>query len=413
MKVSRNTLSGSPFIRSIILIKLGFWFDAPADYSGGLNYIGNLLHALSVVARNEVQVYLFFGTDVPEAVTHRFEQSTTVVRTRILERKTLPWLVHKLLYKLFGSMVRVNVLLKRHDIDLVSHLWIPYPGSRKVKVIAWIPDFQYMHLPAMFPGLDVKKENRFNHRIAKHADAVVVSSEHARGDLLRLVPQDQLPQVEVLRFVSQAFIASNRSLPDLLSLQTKYGFSGKFFLLPNQFWAHKNHEVVLRALKEARGEGLSMKVLMTGNTKDFRLSGTPYVDGLREFIRTEDIEGEAIILGLIDYQDLLALMRHCVGFINPSRFEGWSSSVEEARSIGKPILMSRIPVHLEQAPDHGAYFDCDDASALKTLMKSLWEAHELVDQVCQFEKAQSELNRRTEEFGHTYLRLIKRVVAQA
>jgi glycosyltransferase involved in cell wall biosynthesis len=394
------------------VMRIAFWFDAPVAYSGGLNYIGNLLHALSAVDRSGLQPYVFFATDVPQAVIERFESHATVVRTPILERKTLPWLVHKLLYKIFGSMAMVNALLKRHGIELLSHAWTPYLGKRPIKVISWIPDFQYLHLPAMFPNLDADKESRINRRIATHADAVVVSSEHALGDLLSLVPREQLPTLEVLRFVSQPFTARHRPLPELAQLEDKYKFTGKFFLLPNQFWAHKNHDVVLRALAQAKQEGLSMLVLMTGNTKDYRLSGTPYVDGLNAFVREHGIENEARILGMIDYEDLLALMRHCVGVINPSRFEGWSSSVEEAKSIGKPVLMSRIPVHVEQAPEHGAYFDCDDAAELKTLMHELWNAHESVDQQARAEAARADLARRTQEFGRRYVNLIQRVAAQ-
>jgi glycosyltransferase involved in cell wall biosynthesis len=395
------------------MIRIAFWFDAPIAYSGGLNYIGNLLHALSAVNRDDVEPYVFFATDVPEAVIKRFEKYATVVRTPILQRKTFPWLVHKLLYKIAGSMAMVNALLKRHRIDLLSHAWTPYLGKRPIKVISWIPDFQYLHLPAMFPDLDADKESRINRQIAQHADAVVVSSEHALGDLLSLLPREQLPPVEVLRFVSQPFTAPDRPQPDLRQLEAKYKFAGNFFLLPNQFWAHKNHEVVLRALAEAKREGLSMTVLMTGNTKDYRLSGTPYIDGLQAFAREHGIEAEARILGMIDYDDLLALMRHCVGFINPSRFEGWSSSVEEAKSCGKPIIMSRIPVHVEQAPAHGVYFDCEDATALKEEMRKLWVAHASVDQAARAEAARVALQQRTDAFGQSYLRLIKRVASAA
>jgi len=395
------------------MMRVAFWFDAPVAYTGGLNYIANLLHALSVVNRDDVQPYVFFSTDVPDEVIRRFERHATIVRTPILQRKTLPWLVHKLTYKLFGSMAWVNALLKRHRIDVLSHAWTPYLGRRLLKVISWIPDFQYLHLPDMFPGLDADKETRINRQIATHADAVVVSSEHALADLLSLLPRESLPPVEVLRFVSQPFTSPSQELPSLEQVQAKYGFSGKFFVLPNQFWAHKNHDVVLRALAKAKQAGLSMTVLMTGNTKDYRLAGSPYIDGLRSTIKELDIEAEARILGLIDYNDLLALMRHCVGFINPSRFEGWSSSVEEAKSVGKPILMSRIPVHVEQAPPHGAYFDCDDADTLAQQMRTLWEQHDGVDQAERAQAARDDLRRRTEAFGRQYMSLIKRLAETA
>lgn len=394
------------------MIRVAFWFDAPVAYSGGLNYIANLLHALSVVNSGDVQPCVFFATDVPDDVIQRFKRHATVVRTPILQRKTLPWLVHKLTYKIFGSMVWVNALLKRHQIDVLSHAWTPYLGHRPLKVISWIPDFQYLHLPVMFPGLDTEKENQINCQIAMHADAVVVSSEHALSDLISLLPRETLPPVEVLRFVSQPFIAPDKGLPSLEQLEVKYGFTGKFFLLPNQFWAHKNHEVVICALAQAKRAGISMTVLMTGNTKDYRLAGSPYIDGLRSSINDLGLKQEVRILGMIDYNDLLALMRHCVGFINPSRFEGWSSSVEESKSIGKPILMSRIPVHIEQAPTLGAYFECDDADTLQELMWTLWQQHECVDQPLREQEALDDLNRRTDAFGKQYLSLIKRVAAE-
>ena len=38
-----------------------------------------------------------------------------------------------------------------------------------------------------------------------------------------------------------------------------------------------------------------------------------------------------------------------VALLNPSHFEGWSTTVEEARALGVPMLLSDLDVHLEQA----------------------------------------------------------------
>ncbi len=35
--------------------------------------------------------------------------------------------------------------------------------------------------------------------------------------------------------------------------------------------------------------------------------------------------------------------------INPSQFEGWSTTVEEAKSLGVKMLLSDLEVHKEQA----------------------------------------------------------------
>ena len=79
-----------------------------------------------------------------------------------------------------------------------------------------------------------------------------------------------------------------------------------------------------------------------------------------EFMRRATEMGcaeEFKVLGLVSYADLIGLMRYSTALINPSLFEGWSTTVEEAKSLGKTIILSDIPVHREQAPDNGRFFD--------------------------------------------------------
>jgi glycosyltransferase involved in cell wall biosynthesis len=393
------------------MINVGFWFDAPLEYTGGLNYLKNLLHALSKVNDGSVKSYIFFGTDAPPSVTRPFEPYATVVRTPILERKTFPWFVHKVLYKVFGSMTAVNRLLKRNGIDVVSHAWYIYKGKPPVKVIAWIPDFQYLHLPELFPNLNPNDETKVNQAIIAQADAVVLSSAHAYADFLRVAHPEHQGRGQILRFVCQpARTRAAESAPELPQLESKYGFSGPFFLLPNQFWSHKNHLLVLQAVAALKERGVYVQVLCTGNTKDYRLEGTPYVDSLRRFIAAHGLDKHVRILGMIDYGDLLTLMRHAVGVINPSRFEGWSSSVEEARSMGKTILLSRIPVHVEQAPPDAHYFDVDDVEALATALERVATTHDRSRHAKAEEAALAQLGERTEAFGKQYFQLLKQVL---
>ena len=64
---------------------------------------------------------------------------------------------------------------------------------------------------------------------------------------------------------------------------------------------------------------------------------------------TYHLEKNFIFLGVIPYKDVLGLMRAAVAVINPSVMEGWSTTVEEAKSLGLPLILSDIPVHREQA----------------------------------------------------------------
>ncbi len=72
-------------------------------------------------------------------------------------------------------------------------------------------------------------------------------------------------------------------------------------------------------------------------------------------------------VGLIPYSDVLSLNAAACAVLNPSLFEGWSSSVEEAKSLSSNLIISDIPVHREQAPG-ASFFAPDNAPALASLL---------------------------------------------
>jgi glycosyltransferase involved in cell wall biosynthesis len=54
--------------------------------------------------------------------------------------------------------------------------------------------------------------------------------------------------------------------------------------------------------------------------------------------------------------------------LNPSLFEGWSTTVEEARSLGVPLILSDLAVHREQAGTEAVYFDRYSGAALAAVL---------------------------------------------
>jgi glycosyltransferase involved in cell wall biosynthesis len=60
-------------------------------------------------------------------------------------------------------------------------------------------------------------------------------------------------------------------------------------------------------------------------------------------------------------------MRASIAVINPSLIEGWSTTVEEAKSLGVPLILSDIPVHREQTQE-AMFFDPRSARSLAETM---------------------------------------------
>ena len=65
---------------------------------------------------------------------------------------------------------------------------------------------------------------------------------------------------------------------------------------------------------------------------------------------------------------MISLMFYSLAVINPSKSEGLSNSVEQAKSIGKAVILSNIPVHREQIEKNFFYFNSNDFKKLALLI---------------------------------------------
>jgi glycosyltransferase involved in cell wall biosynthesis len=156
--------------------------------------------------------------------------------------------------------------------------------------------------------------------------------------------------------------AQSRAIAD------QYHLPDTFFFLPNQFWVHKNHECVVDALRLLSAEGNRIVVAASGLQADLRRPD--HFPRLQARIRDAGLERSFLLLGLIPHDHVLALMRSCAALINPSAFEGWSTTVEEAKAMGTPMILSSLNVHKEQAEDQALYFDKDSPEQLAGILET-------------------------------------------
>jgi glycosyltransferase involved in cell wall biosynthesis len=228
----------------------------------------------------------------------------------------------------------------------------------------WIPDWQCRHMPDFFSPRE--RARRFiQYRIlATHAPVCALSSAMAAQDTAELFPDSDVPR-RVLPF--PALVPAEvhaRTADRLRETRQRLGVPERYMIICNQFWRHKNHQLALEALKHVAHADVHL--VMSGLVRDERWPD--YESTLKGLLNEPEIARRTTLLGSIARDDQLDLMLGALGVLQPSRFEGWSTVVEEARLLGLPILMSEFPVHREQNPPGGVFFDPDDAIALAALM---------------------------------------------
>ena len=348
------------------MIKVGFTIiGGKTGWMGGINYLKNLLFAISQSGDNQIQPVLFVGKKVDQKLLDEFKGLAIIKQESVFDRFSFQWFVDFILRDVFAGNPIINHIIKENDINVLSHSFI-YGTDLKCVSVNWIPDFQHIHLSYMFSKLNLLVRDYRLARMSKYSDAIILSSYDAYNDYLKFAPK-YVEKASVIHFVSQTTVFE---IKPISYLESKYNFNGNFFFLPNQFWAHKNHKVAFEAIQLLKKECPDILLLCSGLLMDNRKN--IHIDSLKNFVQNNGLEKNIIFLGLIPYDDVKLLLYHCIAIINPSYFEGWSSSVEEAKSMGKSMILSNITVHHEQATDIANFFDFDDPQSLSRILLRYW-----------------------------------------
>lgn len=261
------------------------------------------------------------------------------------------------------------VMAQEHGISVLLPPGAVPDWTAGVKTIGWIPDFQHVYLPGYFTETErVHRDTAFR-TLAQRADLVLLSSKTAL-DHFSTFAHDYERKARVVSFPS--IFAFEPPCADPSSSTRLYNLPDKFALVANQLWVHKNHEIVVAALSRLRRKGIRIPVVMTGLPADHRDPLNQRLSQLLQEVAQGDLTGQVTFLGQVHRKILIDLMRVATIIIQPSRFEGWSTVVQDAKALGRPLLCSDIPVHREQAPDAMGFFPCDEPEVLADLLASHW-----------------------------------------
>ena len=214
----------------------------------------------------------------------------------------------------------------------------------------------------LFGEKELQQRDKYLADIQGKIPHLVLSSKDAAAHYREYYP-DSTIQVEVLPFVSDI---QAENLPEIVEVKQKYGIEGDYFMVANQFWEHKNHWVVMQAMKKMVEVNKQVYFIFTGKEEDHR--NPNYFPDLKTFASENNLTKNISFLGFIDREDQLSLLQHAKAIVQPSKFEGWGTVVEDAKTLNQLVLASDIPVHHEQLGTNAYFFGPDDADRLSELL---------------------------------------------
>lgn len=270
--------------------------------------------------------------------------------------------------------------------------------------IHWIADFQHNRLPELFSDEERNVRTATYSAYAQDDFPLLLSSHDAQNDFREFYSKTK-QNVYVVPFVSDIENMIRQLSPmKETEIMEKYHLFGKpYTCIMNQFWQHKNHIAVLKAMKAyffAHPES-ELVFAFTGKLDDYR--APEYIEKLKKLFEEDVIKKHALLLGFIDRIDQIVIMKNAQFVIQPSRFEGWGTVVEDAKVLDKTILLSDIPVHREQKNDKCKLFDPYNPEMLASIIEEEAEKEHKDD----FEQGILDMHRRAKEYSKGFEQLLK------
>lgn len=380
------------------ITRIGFLPPSNTKWMGGVNYYANLFHAIKQVDSKKYHLVLFLESNAEKEIIEHYKPFYDEIHTlQTLNQKSIKGIFSRIENLLLGTNYILESEILKYNVQLISHSQRVF---NKISSIGWIPDFQHLHLRDMFTKIEIWRRNRSYKKLIANSSAVFVSSLDALKDLESFFPRYKQKGL-ILRFVSQP-IEETRNIDEsyLSLLKEKYELPDKYFFLPNQFWKHKNHITVFKAVELIHSRGESVNIVCTGRLNDYR--SPKHAENMLNYIHNNNLEAHIKILGTIPYSDVFGIMKFSTAVINPSLFEGWSSTVEECKSIGKDMILSDLDIHKEQLPD-AVFFNRYDPNDLARILLN-YDTNRKVSK-------SSNLKERTMVYGETFLKQIELVLA--
>ena len=345
--------------------RIGLFFNYNTNWIGGTYYWLNWVNALNtlpdeekpllvILATKKDYSYLKKETGYPYLEFQKWQNGYTLAQKAF----------NAIFLRTIGRRVWEPKLKGHFDALVPSGCGGDWEYGKRMNTIAWFPDFQYAHLPEFYTPQKYVDAAQRALSAAYLSYKLMLSSEDAAADFHRLFPNSKA------KVYVQPFTVTHPDFSDVKKEDVfeKFAINRPYFYSPNQYWAHKNHSIVIDAVTEIVKRGQrDILVLFSGKEWDDR--NLDYVPSLKQKVKDLGLEDNIRFLGFLVRKEQLVIMQNAEAVIQPSLFEGWSTVIEDAQALGTYVIASNLAVNQEQIQKNVRFFDPRNVESLVEAIK--------------------------------------------
>src|SRR5436190_21898226 len=241
-------------------MRIAFHLMGKSGWLGGGIYLQTVCQALKQTNGSAVTISLLAENGYPSDHAAICALVDDVITYPPLVRWTPTWAKERISLRLRRRGMVNDQVLRERRVDVIAFGEAP-EGSR-IPALGWIPDFQHRHFPEFFSADECRDRDASFSRLVERSARVILISESVNRDFTQFFPEFR-HRSRVLRPITliptSVYDTDPRQVCDL------YNLPAKFLYLPNQFWKHKNHITVFRALSMLKKKNTPVFLVCSGN----------------------------------------------------------------------------------------------------------------------------------------------------
>lgn len=364
--------------------RIGVFLASEPSSGGTFQYNISILKALSVLPGKEYEVVAAFSkknwaefietyaftpldiSQVPGGIIYKIDNLFAQAVNKVSNKLHLPFgwqrqFAHRV-YRIVRAIVKAR-----------CDLWI-FPSQDewgymgKTKSLVAIHDLMHRY-QSRFPEVseDGSYQWREKHysRVCEYAAGVLVDSNIGKQQVHESYGMP-LERIFVLPFIPPTYIYSEQT-----DFTKHYDLPRKFIFYPAQFWLHKNHANLIRAVAALKDDIPDISLVLVGGKQNGYKDAECLVDEL-------DLRGNVYFEGYVPNEDLSVFYRKARALVVPTFFGPTNIPPLEAFVLGCPVAVSNIYGMPEQVGDAALLFDPESVGEIADCIRRLW----LDDELC-------------------------------
>lgn len=384
--------------------KVIMYLEGRASNGGSYQYWLAALKALSGLDRKEYHLKVYTSSDEWCKIAKKLcIDSVLLWKKRNFFGIYMERIYRRFPNQLFRRMcIRLNDVygkLEREKADLLIAQLVD-GGGDILEIPTMVPVMDLMHrYEPEFEEVANEYEARelmFRHQ-CELAEIILVDSQVGKKHVLEsygAYREDLAAHIKVLPMIPPDYIYNHVQLQ-----QIPYKLFDKYVFYPAQFWTHKNHVNLIKAVALLRNSGVIVNLVLVGSEQNNR----KHIEGL---IHEQMLEDQVKILGYVSNDEMVYLYQHARAMVMPTFFGPTNIPQLEGFALGCPVATSGIYGIPEQVGDAALLFDPHSVEEIADCIERLWMDDTLCVDLIRRGKQKSK-QWRPEDFQDMFIGIIK------